>query len=34
MFRFYLLPVLLLPGVLYPQGTISVDAIAAMQVCG
>jgi TonB family protein len=34
MFRFYLLPVLLLPGVLYAQGTISVDAIAAMQVCG
>jgi TonB family protein len=33
MFRFYLVPVLLLPSVLYSQGTISVDAITAMQVC-
>jgi TonB family protein len=33
MFRFYVVPVLFLPGLLYSQGTISVDAITAMQVC-
>lgn len=33
MFRFYLVPLLLLPGLLYAQGTISVDAITTMRVC-
>jgi len=33
MFRFCLVPMLLLSGLLYSQGTISVDAITAMQVC-
>jgi hypothetical protein len=32
MFRFCLVPVLLLPGLLHSQGTISVDAITAMRV--
>jgi TonB family protein len=34
MFRFYLVPVLLLPGLLYSQDTISIDAITTMKVCG
>jgi hypothetical protein len=33
MFRFCLVPVLLLPGQLHSKGTISVDAITAMRVC-
>jgi hypothetical protein len=33
MFHFCLVPVLLLPGQLDSQGTISVDAITAMRVC-